>query len=217
MATYPGQAEYEALLKAYQALTPFRAGHKGQLAAARLLQRLLRRIWPDFRDTYTLVFGRGVYFPDADFAVRNPRVAARILAHEMVHLLDKERMAFKPLFYLGYLFPQVLALGILAWPWLGSGALCFLLALLPWPAPFRARIEWRAYAMDYLLAPEAQRSAVLAHIGVQFRGWAYYRMWPFRRDVERRIRAQAGAIRSGQAGTRYQQVWQIYLRVMRPG
>jgi hypothetical protein len=217
MASYPGQSEYEALLAAYQALTPFRVGHKGELAAARLLQRLLRRIRPGYQDTYTLVFGRGVYFPSEDFARRNPRVAARILAHEMVHLLDKEKLAFKPLFYLGYLFPQLLALGVLALPWLGGWSLLFLLALLPWPAPFRARIEWRAYAMDYLLAPEPLRAQTMAHIWAQFGGWAYYRMWPFRRGVERRVRAQAEALRSGRAGAAYQQAWQLHLRLMGPG
>lgn len=111
----------------------------------------------------------------------------RILAHEVVHLLDSERCS-EPVFMLSYLFPQILAVGVFCLPLIGPWALLFLLFLLPLPAPFRFYFESRAFALDLMLSEPAHRARMRDRIVEHFAGWSYYRMFPFPTRAEQALR-----------------------------
>jgi hypothetical protein len=73
----------------------------------------------EFMTRYTTTWGKQVYFPTQTFYQDNPGKSFRILAHELVHLLDGERHAT---FKVSYAFPQwlvllpLIAFAVLAWP-----------------------------------------------------------------------------------------------------
>ena len=133
---------------------------------------------PHFMKYYSTTIGSHIYFPSRDFVKQDEQRAMRILAHELVHVLDAQKYGLLS-FMLAYLFPQVLVIGILSFPWLGLYALFFLIFLLPLPAPFRFYFESRAYTIDKLLKP---------HTNVEdyvdcFTSWDYYKMYPFPEKV----------------------------------
>lgn len=85
---------------------------------------------------FTTTIGRTVYGED---------ISGSTLAHEGIHVIDDSRAPIR--FKLGYLFPQVLALGALGAFWY-LPCLAFLLALIPWPAYWRVKAERRGYMMS---------------------------------------------------------------------
>lgn len=101
-----------------------------------------------------------------------------LLNHELVHMQDARRLT-RPVFFAAYLFPQVLALGAFGAFW-NRWWLLALLALLPWPAPFRVWAERRGYAATFhtLLVWEAplRIADVLKHMHKVFCGPSYYWM-----------------------------------------
>lgn len=141
---------------------------------------------PNFMADYTTVIGNKIYFPSKQFIANDEQGSMRILAHEMVHLLDQKRLS-KPVFVFAYLFPQILVLGVFAFPWLGFWSLLFLLFLFPIPAPFRFYFEARAYAISLMTALPRRRSSILKHIVSQFTGWNYYKMYPFKKSSKRQL------------------------------
>jgi hypothetical protein len=121
-------------------------------------------------DQFTTTIGRTVY---------GENISGATLAHEGIHVIDDARQPFR--FKLGYLFPQVLALGALGAFWF-LPCLAFLLALFPWPAYWRVKAERRGYMMSsvcntlvfgesYVRSPSYQ-----AWLLTQFCGPNYYFM-----------------------------------------
>jgi len=135
---------------------------------------------------YTTTLGSTVYFPSREFVRESNMRAFKILAHEYVHILDRQKLPI--VFELLYVFPQFLSmfslLAILSfffgmW-WLLS--LVALLALLPWPAVGRTSIEMRGYAMN--IAINIWRHGHLSAntkkwLTETFTGSNYYYMWPY--------------------------------------
>lgn len=179
--------KFEQLVEELKVHVPFRIRYKNEAPEMEVIAAFVEPFSPDFMENYTTVIGSTIYFPDRYSLLQNEERAMRTLAHEAVHLLDAERWRM-PLFSFGYILPQVLALGILAAPWLGWWALLFLLFLLPLPSPFRFYFEARAYAIDMLLTPPERQEQTMKHIISQFSGWGYYRMFPFPKLVEKSIR-----------------------------
>lgn len=164
------------------------------------MQVLNLLVWwfcPDFLTRFTTVIGQTIYLPSRAYVQQHEASAMRTLAHEMVHMLDQERFT-KPVFMLGYLFPQILAVGVFSFPWLGLWSLGFLLFLLPWPAPFRAHVEIRAYALDILTSSPGQQAQVLAWASHQFSSWSYYKMYPFTSEVEHALQRQVRRVEKGE-------------------
>lgn len=113
----------------------------------------------EYMTRYTTTFYPLVWFPSKAFYEERPSPSLRILAHELVHLLDTKK---HPVWMrVSYIFPQVLALlafiaiipvAILwgLWGLLPAGIGLALLA--PWPAPWRTAWEMRGYGMSLACA-----------------------------------------------------------------
>jgi hypothetical protein len=137
---------------------------------------------PDFMTRYTTTLGYKVYFPCREGVEADPEKYGKILAHEYVHLLDRQRYGLW--FSLSYISPQVWAFGALGalgaiWNSWFLLFLLFLLCLLPWPSSWRARWEARGYLMSVAVNgwrygrvhPETQ-----AWLVDTFCGWQYYKI-----------------------------------------
>ena len=145
-----------------------------------------RRFMTDF---YTTI-GYKVYIPEEPGKPLNWDGVYRTLRHEFIHMLQRERYGIW--FGLSYVFPQVLA--VLALPaflaiWLGPWWLLFLsslIALGPWPAPWRKRWEVEGYTQTMLVDFESRKSVhiqIIAQVIDQFTGANYWFMWPFRKSI----------------------------------
>ena len=120
-----------------------------------------------------------VYLPRLPYqsTFRDDASAIEILAHEYIHLKDRKKYGW--LFNFAYLSPQIFALFAplaLLEPWW----LLSLIALLPFPSPGRAWIEFRGYktslAVYYWLHGKKHD---IDFIVKQFTGSGYYWMMPF--------------------------------------
>ncbi|MEL6135685.1 MAG: hypothetical protein AAFR59_20180, partial [Bacteroidota bacterium] len=169
-----------------QQVVPFHIKFKDESWEMQVLNVFIVWFNPNFMTSFTTVIGNTIYFPNRSYIAHYPQSAMRTLAHETVHLLDAEEHGYVR-FSLSYLFPQILASGVLLFPFLGFYSLLFLLFLLPFPAPFRAKYEARAYAIDILTSLPSQRHAVMDRIIELFTGWDYYRMFPFKEQTEEQL------------------------------
>lgn len=173
-----------------------------------MLMRLLGKLLffnPLFLHKYATTLGSVVYFPDEILAT----YPWRSLAHELVHIHDRSKSTFGPLgFDMWYLFPQVpcavlslvgavgVGLAISSWGWL---LLIGLVALAPFPAPGRTRLERRGYAMSIAMHYWQNGTADLYQqgaIAAKFEGPDYYWMWPFKNSTKRWIVAVNKELRS---------------------
>lgn len=139
-------------IEAFKRTIPFRIKFKSASRRQKLIAFLIQWYLPTYLTHYTTVIGKSIYFPNEDL-IKHPTTRFTI-AHEVVHLLDQRRLS-TPIFLLLYLSPQILALGVLSFPWLEYGALWFLLFGLPWPSPGRVYLEARAYGLELSLYQKA--------------------------------------------------------------
>ncbi|MEM8897240.1 MAG: hypothetical protein AAGC85_04015 [Bacteroidota bacterium] len=177
------ESKFDRLVEEYQQVIPFQIRFKDESWEMQLLNIFLVWFCPGFLTSYTTVIGSKIYFPSERFIQEDPNRAIRILAHELVHLLDAEKSS-TPVFMLGYVFPQVLALGVFLFPLIGFWALAFWVFLLPIPSRFRFHYEARAYAIDYITYPYLDREAYLDRITEHFSGWGYYKMFPYPEEAK---------------------------------
>lgn len=178
--------KFDSLVEEFQKIIHFEIKYKHESDFMYLVNFFVKWFCPTFMADYTTVIGNTIYFPSRKFVFESENSSMRILAHEIVHLLDQKRVS-KPIFMFGYLFPQILVLGIFSFPWLGWWALAFLLFTLPIPAPFRFHFEVRAYAISMMTAPKSRRTAVLNHAVSQFTGWNYYKTFPFPKSAKKEL------------------------------
>ena len=147
-----------------------------------------------FMTGYITTIGKTIYFPGRQEFEENRGGYFKTLCHEYVHVMDYVQRPVR--FILGYIFPQLLAVfslgAILALinPWF----LLFLLALLfaaPIPSPGRAESEFRGYGMSCkvrIWKGEIIDANLLKQYADTFTTSAYYFMWPFRKNVDKRLR-----------------------------
>jgi len=150
-------------------------------------------IWQrKFMTNYTTTIGYKVYV--ADWMVKREAwdVLYGVMRHEFTHMLQKEKHGVW--FTWGYLFPQIfalLALGALSAIWVGPWGLMpliFLLAALPFPAPFRSLWEAEGYTQTILVSYERRGSidhSLVDRIKKHFTGPDYYFMNPFKSRVDK--------------------------------
>jgi len=143
----------------------------------------------NFMTKYITTIGTKVYWPSKEKFEQSALESFLTLSHEYVHIMDYIRRPVR--FVLGYLFPQVKAvlalIAVLAVisPWFLLALPC-LLALAPWPAPYRKRAEIRGYGMSMkarLWLGWDINEGTMNHYVKQFTSTAYYFMWPFSKCV----------------------------------
>lgn len=96
------------------------------------------------------VLGRTIWFPGG-YNLNPGESHLLAVTHEVVHLMQKKELG-RVGFYVRYLSPQIfvlLAAAFFAVPLLGIAGV-----LLPWPSPWRGRLEEQAYATESWLARE---------------------------------------------------------------
>ena len=165
----------------------------------RLLAKLLF-FRKDFLTESVTAWGGTVYFPSAAWCRTHPDLAWQGLAHALVHVSDYHRVT-PPVYALSYLFPQCLAplaVGAFWHSWMGL----FLLALLPWPAPFRKHWEVRATAMT--MATEVWQGRPLSEPPEEalhrLAGPRYYWCWPYRDALRRELHRWLVSIKARKLG-----------------
>lgn len=131
-----------------------------------------------------------IYFENRKMVYANHPVET--LEHEWVHLKDAKTffglLPFMPswvnskLFYLSYLFPQILAVGVLLIPLFPAFFLCAFF-FLPLPAPFRMWAEIRAYRRSLELSTHKKSSII--NYTKHFTSQEYFFMWPFKNQIIR--------------------------------
>jgi len=189
---------FDMLVDEFSEVVPLKVKFKDEAWEMQVLYIFIFWFNPEFLTRYTTVIGNTIYFPDRSYIQQHEGGAMKTLAHEVVHILDADRQGMGP-FALAYLFPQFLTLGVVFFPFLGFWALIFLLFALPWPAPFRAEYEARAYALDLLMTPKEIREEELDRICSLFRSWDYYRMSSDESYTRERILHWMAAAESGKA------------------
>jgi hypothetical protein len=176
----------ELVTKAQTYFPDLKIKYKDQDTLMKILGTLLF-FNPKFKTSFTTTIGDTIYWPSEKFVQDNPLSAANIFIHECVHIYDEKKngsVSFK----LGYLFPQILALPMLLLLFVLTWKIVLPLALLclaPWPAPFRANAERRAYFVSmraayqlYGMDPTTQGT----HYAENFKNASYYFMMPFGED-----------------------------------
>jgi len=172
--------KFQWFIEKIQEEVPLKIKYKDESWEMKWLNMLMKWFNPTFMTSFTTVIGYTVYFINRESVENNPQQAMRILTHEAVHLLDTKRLTF-PVFAFLYLFPQVLVIFALFFP-INYYFLLLLLFLLPFPAPFRAYFEARAYAIDLILGRQDIKNVV-----TYFMNWDYYKMFPFEQYAKRLI------------------------------
>lgn len=155
---------------------------------------------PAFKDHFITTIGNTIYWPSQQFVQDNPQAVSEIFIHECTHMYDEGRLGslrFKG----GYLFPQILALPMLLLFFVLTWKIVLplvLLCLLPWPAPFRAYFERRAYFVSMRVGYSLYNwdpNAMAASFPRYFKDSSYYWMMPFGEDDK--FKAEAANILAG--------------------
>lgn len=151
-----------------------------------------------FSTSFATTIGKTIYFPSRDFVSKDQHVSAMILAHELIHVRQKN--TFGNLVYsMSYLVPQIFSI-FAVFSFLSLWCLLFLLFLLPIPAPFRKDSEFGANVMTiymfYLYIMNFTQYTDIDGIledmakirNSKFTGSEYYFMWPFGVDFSEEIK-----------------------------
>jgi hypothetical protein len=183
---------FDALINLISLKIPgFEIGYKDENLVSKILGVL---VWPfnrQYMTQYATTRYPKVFFPSRKWVEANYRLAWKVLAHEFVHLWDRQQEGAS--FNVKYASPQMWAvtalialIAIWVGPW-GLLGLIPLLLLLPWPSPGRRDKELRGYTMSMALNHWRYggevRESTKNWIAKQFTGSFYYFMWPFHGSV----------------------------------
>jgi hypothetical protein len=148
-----------------------------------------------FSNDFITTIGDTQYWPSQQFITDNPQSSSEIFIHECTHMYDEKRLS-SLVFKLGYLFPQLLALPVLLLLFVLTWKIVLplvLLCVLPWPAPWRAYFERRAYFVSMRVGysvfgwdPNQMGSSFASY----FKDSSYYWMMPFGEDARFATEAQ---------------------------
>jgi hypothetical protein len=149
-----------------------------------------------FMTGYVTTWYPHIYVPKLPWRENNHAPAIATLAHEWVHLYDRQRMGW--VFNFLYMMPQCFFIfGLLAF-W-NLWFLLFFLFLLPIPSPGRAWAEFRGYRMSIAVYYWLSGQKVdLKWIVDQFVSSNYYFMWPFRGWLMKKFQKEFDQIKKGE-------------------
>jgi hypothetical protein len=198
------QEKFQLLTKLIQTKIPgFQNKTKDQSLLLKIVGPVVSLFNKDFYNSYITTLGKTTYWSNME--QMNTDWAWNTLAHEYVHLYDHKKNP--ALFYLKYLFPQVLAIFALGafgaiWSLWCLLFLVFLLALLPIPSPGRTELEMRGYTMTMAVeelwyTKNAPSQFLIDWISPQFTTMAYYGMCPNKLYVETMLKTNASMILDG--------------------
>ena len=172
----------ELVAKAQTYFPSLQIQYKDQSTLMKVLGKLMF-FNPDFMTSYVTTIGNTVYIPNEDYAKQKPESFADVFIHECTHMYDEKR--FGLWYSLAYIFPQILApfmlflLFVLSWKIVLP---LVLLMLVPWPAPWRAFFEKRAYFVQMYAGYKLWGVDPVANGRVYlqwFKNGDYYWMWIF--------------------------------------
>jgi hypothetical protein len=178
----------ELVLKGQTYFPNLQIKYKDQAPLMKVLGALLF-FNPGFTKSFITTIGNTIYWPNERFVENNPTSVSKIFIHECTHMYDEKRLS-SPIFKCGYLFPQILALPMLLLLFVLTWKIVLplvLLCLLPWPAPFRAYFERRAYFVSMRVGYELYgwNPTLMAAGHVEdFKNSSYYWMMPFGEDAK---------------------------------
>lgn len=174
-----------------------------------IIQRIIGWIFGliniDYMDDFITVFYPYVYLP-GDRGLSDNRKDFAILAHEYIHLMDTKN---SPIWFrFSYLMPQILGLVLpfasLLSIWFSNLWLLSLIfvifVILPLPSYWRAKWEFRAYAMSMAVNIWTERfelSKFKKNVIKHFTGNCYFFMWPFRVMVLKKLNEIEDMIHDG--------------------
>lgn len=198
----------------------FEIRYKNESLSSKIIGILVWIFNRNYMTRYTTTRYPCVYFPSRKFVEKDPSRAAKILAHEFVHLVDRKRRGVW--FSISYALPQLAALLFLLIPVIVAFVQPWWVALLtaipavlcatPLPAYWRMQWELRGYTMNMAINHwryGSVHASTMAWIRDQFTGWAYYKMWPFKDDMSKRISEAVQRISNNQLGSPYFEVKHI--------
>jgi len=159
---------------------------------------------PKFKTQYVTTVKNTVYFPSEEYLNEmNQGTLLGVLVHEFVHTQDNKN----PLFYIKYLFPQVLApmVLLLCFINLWIGLILFAVLCTPLPAFGRKALELRGYTGTWIvlsnIIPQERLDIIKVlfqqNVNKEFTGGAYYFMWPF--GVKKDLETIINRVESGEA------------------
>lgn len=150
-----------------------------------------------FFDFHTTI-GSNIYLVDDVIEMGYWKSIYGTVRHELIHVLQRARWWL--LYDLSYLFPQILAPVAIFAIWGPLWLLFFLVFLAPLPAPWRMKWEMEGYTATLLTYFEIHGDLPDEFVDRKARNFytaAYYFMWPFKKDVLRRLKRIATKIRAG--------------------
>tara|TARA_R110002110_G_scaffold358779_2_gene568099 strand:+ start:2215 stop:2841 length:627 start_codon:yes stop_codon:yes gene_type:complete len=146
-----------------------------------------------FMTGYVTTWYPYIYVPRLPWKEKNHAPAIATLAHEWVHLHDRQRLGW--FFNFLYTSPQCLFIFGLLGFW-NLWFLLFFLFLLPLPSPGRAWAEFRGYRMTIAVYYWLSGQRVdLKWTVDQFISSNYYFMWPFRGWLMKKFQKEFDKIR----------------------
>jgi hypothetical protein len=144
---------------------------------------------PSFKTSFVTTIGHTMYWPSQEYVQTNAQGTSEVFIHECTHMYDENRLGSLP-FKLGYLFPQLLALPMLLLFFVLTWKIVLplvILCLLPWPAPWRAYFERRAYFVSMRVGYSVfnwDPNAMAPSFARYFKDSSYYWMMPFGEDAK---------------------------------
>lgn len=209
-----------AVTQVGKSIPDFEIRYKDESWSSKVIAALVWLFNRNYMKSYTTTRYPRVYFPSRKYVEENPKRAVKILAHEFVHLWDRKQKGVW--FSFSYALPQLLALILLVVPvmlsffcswWVAAlAALPVFLFALPIPAYWRMRWECRGYTMNAAMNFWRYGSitdSTIEWVVEEFTGWAYYKMWPFKKSMTRRYKKAVEEIKTGDLDRPFQTMKQF--------
>jgi len=213
---------YDALVTSVTRKVPgFKVRFKDECWTQKVVAVLVWIFNRTYMTRYTTTLYPTVYWPSRKALEGDYLHAFRTLAHEYVHLWDRQYRGWVD-FNSSYLGPQLyclLALGALGafWRLWMLACLIFLPLAYPWPSRGRTSLELRGFSMSvavavwlYGAATEDAKQSMVS----RFTGWDYYRMWPQALEIRVQLDAAEASARDltllkGDEGAPFREVYAL--------